>query len=122
MGMSVDKPVGVYVVGYWILDIGHWMMDIGYWILDVGCGRWEFLSAGKLSVVSIFDHRRVCNSVLPKRAYKIVVDGIESHSFHPEIQDDWLLIHQGTDPKRLSLMPFFRKRGEGKSSEQFIGF
>jgi hypothetical protein len=27
-------------------------------------------------------------SVIPKRAYKIVVDGIESHPFHPEIEDD----------------------------------
>jgi hypothetical protein len=28
------------------------------------------------------------------------VDGIESHFFHPEIDDDWLLFHQSTDPKR----------------------
>jgi hypothetical protein len=47
-----------------------------------------FLSAGKLSAASIFDHRRVCHSVLPKRTYKIVMDGIESHPFHPEIEDD----------------------------------
>jgi hypothetical protein len=51
-------------------------------------GRYGFLSARKLSVASIFGHRRVCHSVLPKRAYKIVVDGIESHPFHPEIEDD----------------------------------
>jgi hypothetical protein len=49
-------------------------------------GRCGFHSAGKLSAVSIFGHRRVCHSVLPKRAYKIVVDGIESHPFHPEIR------------------------------------
>jgi hypothetical protein len=59
-------------------------------------------------------------SVLPKRAYKIVVDGIESHPFHPEIEDDWLLVHQATDPKRPSLTSFFPKKGKG--SEQFIGF
>jgi hypothetical protein len=47
-----------------------------------------FLSAGKLSAASIFGHRRVCHSVLPKPAYKIVVDGIESHPFHPVIEDD----------------------------------
>jgi hypothetical protein len=41
-------------------------------------GRGGFLSAGKLSAAKIFAHRRVCHSVLPKRAYKIVVDGIES--------------------------------------------
>jgi hypothetical protein len=54
-------------------------------------GRGGFLSVEKLSAASIFGHRRVCHSVLPnlpKRAYKIVVDGIESHSFHPEIEDD----------------------------------
>jgi hypothetical protein len=48
-------------------------------------GRGGFLSAGKLSVVSIFVHRRVCHSVFLKDAYKIVVDGIESYPFHPEI-------------------------------------
>jgi hypothetical protein len=51
-------------------------------------GSGGFLSAGKLSAASIFGHRRVCHSVLPKRAYKIVVDGIEIHPFHPEIEDD----------------------------------
>jgi hypothetical protein len=49
-------------------------------------GRDGFPSAGKLSAVSIFGHRRVYHSVLPKRAYKIIVDGIESHPFHPEIR------------------------------------
>jgi hypothetical protein len=56
-------------------------------------GRGGFLSAGKLSAASIFGHRRVCHSVIPKRAYKIVVDGIKSHLSHPEIEDDWLLVH-----------------------------
>jgi hypothetical protein len=56
-------------------------------------GRGGFLSAGKLSTASIFDHRRVCHSVLPKCAYKIVVDDIESHPFYPEIEDDWSLVH-----------------------------
>jgi hypothetical protein len=52
------------------------------------------------------------------------VDGIESesHPFHPEIEDDWLLFHQATDPERPSLMSFFQKSGQGKGSEQFIGF
>jgi hypothetical protein len=82
-----------------------------------------FLSAGKLSTVSIFGHRRVYHSVLPKRAYKIVVDGIESHPFHleirrsgdPEIEDDWFLIHQATNPKHSNLTSFSRKgeRGQG---------
>jgi hypothetical protein len=51
-------------------------------------GRGGFLSAGKLSAASIFGHRRVRHNVLPKRAYKIVMDGIESesHPFHPEIR------------------------------------
>jgi hypothetical protein len=72
-----------------------------------------FLSAGKLSAVSISGHRRVCHSVLPKRAYKIVVDGIESHPLHPEREDDWLLVHQVTDPKCPNLTSFFPKRGKG---------
>jgi hypothetical protein len=55
-------------------------------------GRDGFLSTGKLSAASIFGHRRVCPSVLPKRAYKIVADGIESHPFHLEIENDWLLV------------------------------
>jgi hypothetical protein len=80
------------------------------------------LSAEKLSAASIFGHRRVGHSVLPKRAYKIVVDGIESHSFHREIQNDWLLVQQATDPQCPSLTSFFPKRGQGKSFEQFIGF
>jgi hypothetical protein len=70
-----------------------------------------FLSAGKLSAASIFDHRRVYHSVLPKRAYKIVVDGIRSHPFHPEIEDDWFPVHQATDPKHPSLTSFSRKKG-----------
>jgi hypothetical protein len=49
-------------------------------------GGGGFLSAGKLSTASISGHRRVCHSVLPKGAYKAVVDGIESHPFHPEIR------------------------------------
>jgi hypothetical protein len=50
------------------------------------------------------------------------MDGIESHPFHREIEDDWLLVHQATDPKRPNLTSFFPKRGQGKGSEQFIGF
>jgi hypothetical protein len=46
--------------------------------------RGGFLSDGKLSDTSIFGHRGVCHSVRPKRAYKIVVDGIENHPFHPK--------------------------------------
>jgi hypothetical protein len=45
--------------------------------------------------------------------YKIVVDGIEIHPFHPEIEDDWFLVHQATDPKRPSFTSFFPKRGKG---------
>jgi hypothetical protein len=85
-------------------------------------GRGGFLSAGKLSAASIFGHRRVCHSFLPKRGYKIVVDGIEPHPFHLEIEDDWLLVHQATDRKRPSLTSFFPKKGQGKGSGQFIGF
>jgi hypothetical protein len=55
--------------------------------------RGGFLSARKLNAASIFGHRPACHSVLPKRAYKIVVDGIESHLFHPEIENDWFLVH-----------------------------
>jgi hypothetical protein len=77
-------------------------------------GRGGFLAARKLSAASIFDHHRVCHSVLPKRAYKIVLDGIENHPFHPEIEDDWLLIHQATDPECPSLRSFLPKKGTGK--------
>jgi hypothetical protein len=42
------------------------------------------------------------------------VDGIESHPFHPEIEDDWLLVHQTTDAKRSSLTQFFLKKGKGE--------
>jgi hypothetical protein len=82
--------------------------------LELREGGGGSLSAGKLSAASIFGHRRVCHSVFPKRAYKIVVDGIENHSFHPEIEDDWLLVHQVTDLKRPSLTSFFPKKGTGK--------
>jgi hypothetical protein len=40
-------------------------------------------------------------------------------------EDDWLLVHQVTDPKRPSLTLFFPKKGEmvqGKDSEQLVGF
>jgi hypothetical protein len=60
------------------------------------------------------------------------MNGIESHPSHPEIEDDWLLVHQVTDPKHPSLTSFFPKKGKGerekgrkgkgKGSEQFIGF
>jgi hypothetical protein len=42
------------------------------------------------------------------------VDGIESHSFHPETEDDWLLVHQATDPKRPSSTSFFPKTRTGE--------
>jgi hypothetical protein len=74
-------------------------------------GRCGFLSAGKLSAASIFVHCPVCHSVLPKGAYKIVADGIESHPFHPEMEDDWLLVHQATDLQRPNLTSFFPKMG-----------
>jgi hypothetical protein len=85
-------------------------------------GRVGLLSAGKLSAESVFGHRRVCHSVLPKCGYKIVVDGIESHLFHREIEEDSLLVHQAIGPKGPSLTSFFAKKGTGKRSEQFIGF
>jgi hypothetical protein len=76
-------------------------------------GKAGFLSTGKLSAANIFGHRRVCHNVLPKCAYKIIVDGIETHSFHLEIEDDWFL--NGIFPER-------GERGQGKGFEQFIGF
>jgi hypothetical protein len=85
-------------------------------------GSGGFLSVGKLSAANIFGHRRVCHNILPKRACKIVVDGIENHPFHPEIEDDWPLVHQATDPKRPSSTSFFREMGQGKGSEQLSGF
>jgi hypothetical protein len=42
------------------------------------------------------------------------IDGIENHPFHPEIEDDWLLVHQATDPKRPTLMSFFQKKRTAK--------
>jgi hypothetical protein len=42
------------------------------------------------------------------------MDGIESHPFHLEIEDDWLLVHQVIDPKRPSLTPFFPRKGTEK--------
>jgi hypothetical protein len=67
-------------------------------------------------------HRQVCHSVIPKRAYKIVVDGIEIHPFHLEIEHDWLLVHQATDRKCRRLTSFFRKWGQENGSARFIGF
>jgi hypothetical protein len=49
---------------------------------------------------------------------KIVVDGIENHPFHREIEDDWLLVHQTTDPKCPILTSFFPKRGQGKGERE----
>jgi hypothetical protein len=40
------------------------------------------------------------------------MDVIESHPFHPEIEDDWLLVHQATDPKPPNLTSFFPNRGD----------
>jgi hypothetical protein len=54
------------------------------------------------------------------------VDGIESesesHPFHPETEDDWLMVHQATDPKRLSFTPFSRKGGREKALNSLSGF
>jgi hypothetical protein len=75
------------------------------------CGSF---STGKGSIANICGHRRVCHSVLLKPLYKIVVDGIESHPFHLEIEDDWLLVHQANDPKCPSLRSFSPKSGIGK--------
>jgi hypothetical protein len=53
------------------------------------------------------------------------VDGIESQPFHPEIEDDWLLVHQAADPKRPCLTSFFPKKGKGdreKAINSLSGF
>jgi hypothetical protein len=52
------------------------------------------------------------------------VDGIEneSHPFHPEIEDDLLMVHQGIDPKRPSLKLFFPKRGQEQALNSLSGF
>jgi hypothetical protein len=50
------------------------------------------------------------------------VEGIDSHPFHPEIEDDWLLVHKAIDPKRPSSALLFPKMGQGKGSEKFIEF
>jgi hypothetical protein len=53
------------------------------------------------------------------------MDGIESHPFHPEKEDDWLLVHQETDPKRPSLTSFFPKKRKGdreKALNSLSGF
>jgi hypothetical protein len=51
------------------------------------------------------------------------VDGIESHPFHPEIEDDWLLVHQATDRKGPSLTSFFPEKGNReKDLNSFSGF
>jgi hypothetical protein len=93
----------------------HYLIDrTAFYIWSFGRGG--FLSAGTLSAANIFGNRRVCYSVLPKRAYKIVVDGIKSNPFHSEIEDDWLPVHQATDPKRQSLRSFFQKRGQALNS------
>jgi hypothetical protein len=50
------------------------------------------------------------------------MDGIESHPFYPEIEEDWLLVHQATDPKRPSLTLFFPKKGIAKDVNSLSGF
>jgi hypothetical protein len=35
--MSLRKPGGVYVVGYWMLAVGCWRLEIGDKKWDVGC-------------------------------------------------------------------------------------
>jgi hypothetical protein len=52
---------------------------------------------------------------------KIVVDGIETHPFHPEIEDDWFLVHQATDPKRPGLTSIFPKMGKGDREKALNG-
>jgi hypothetical protein len=42
------------------------------------------------------------------------MDSIDSDRFHLEIEDDWLLVHQATDPKCSNLTLFFLKKGIGK--------
>jgi hypothetical protein len=56
-------------------------------------GRGGFLSAGKMRAASIFGHRRVCHSVLPKRAYKIVVDGSVGRSIPWPVNDAGIQIY-----------------------------
>jgi hypothetical protein len=41
------------------------------------------------------------------------MDCIQSHPFHPEIEDDWLLVQQPIDPKRPTLTSFFPEKGKG---------
>jgi hypothetical protein len=94
-------------------------------------GRGDFLSAGKLSAESIraylvavesatasFPSVHARSSWMASRARAIP---FIRRSGDPEIEDDWLLIHHATDPRRPNLTSFFQKRGQGKGSEQFIG-
>jgi hypothetical protein len=53
------------------------------------------------------------------------VDGIENHPFHQEIEDDWFLVHQATDPKRPSFNIIFPERWKGdreKALNRLSGF
>jgi hypothetical protein len=55
----------------------------------------------------------------------MVVDSIESHLFHPEIEDYWLLVHQLIGSKRPSLTSFLPKKGKGdreKALNSLSGF
>jgi hypothetical protein len=87
-----------------------------------GFGRGGFLSAGKLSTANIFGLRRVCHSVLPKRAYKIVVDGIESDSFHLDIENDWFLVHEGLILNVQAEYHFPEKGDREKALNSLSGF
>jgi hypothetical protein len=74
------------------------------------------------------DHMWSPSSMLQRPSQACVQDRRGWHrepslsSGDPEIEDNCFLVHQATDPKRSSLMPFFPKRGQGKVLNSLSGF
>jgi hypothetical protein len=68
-------------------------------------------------------------SSMPQRPSQACVQ--DRHEWHresslssgdPEIEDDWLLVYEATDPKHPSFTSFFPKRGQGKALNSLSGF
>jgi hypothetical protein len=66
----------------------------------------------KLRIPNIFTDGGIGHRLFPKRAHKIVMNGIKSHPFHVEKEDNCLLAHRKTEAKRTAQTSFSQEKQE----------
>jgi hypothetical protein len=75
-----------------------------------GFGRGGLFVWGKLNTLSVILRRGVSHRPFPKRSKKTVMDGIENHLLHAEIEKNRLRVHEMNVSKRPGQTFFWHKK------------